>query len=163
MEVRPSARQVRNALRKLGIEKDPSLGTWEYPLLSINNPDIRTSLTFFAQKLFCALHYKHTTKIVPSDAAISWRWFSNIQAMGKDIPDSIFQITPSRPDISRNGKSLQSQFDYGFGITDTGELGAYFVIFRFSFAIFGCVSFDRDKIPDDVPGHAIISPLRHRQ
>ena len=157
--LRPSARNVRLKLKELGIEKDPNLGTWEYPFLSVASSEVRTSLRLFAQKLFCALHYKHTSKIIPNNAAIAWRWFSNIQAARKEIPEGIFRITPGRPVIKRNGKSLQNQFDYGFGVSDTGEIGAYFATFRFTFAMYGFVSFDSQKIPESIHEQDTVSPL----
>jgi hypothetical protein len=93
-EMRPSARQLRNAVKKYGLVRRPGQSLSELPVLSAKGPLVNAAIENFARKLFCALYYKHTGQILPSSGGIAVRWYSNVQIERDQIPRSIAQHWP---------------------------------------------------------------------
>ena len=162
-ELRPSARQARDFLKKLGIPKHPSLATSEVPVLNLQGPLVNYCVATFARKLITALHYKHTGKIIPLDGGIIWKWYSNVQAMEGELPQAfISHFLQNKPDILRAKQPLAGEFDYKYGVVGHGEKPAYFAVFRLSFAILGYASMDASKFPDVRPEMEILRPFSPR-
>ena len=96
--------------------------------------------------LIKALHYKHTTKVVPSDEALKIKWWSNAQLMTGQFPSEILDDVNLRP-ILKSGKNiLNEQFTYGYQVSEDGNLGMYVALFRKAFAVIGLVAFNSELL-----------------
>ncbi len=159
LEMRPTANQVRRFLRSHGIRKDPNRFTTDYRLLSAEGPQTRLTFGAYARKLFTALHYKHTGKIIPASGGIAWTRFSNVDSVTNAIPEGIFELAQTTPVLTRGKIDLDSQFSYRYVCSGTGEVAAYLAAFRFSFAILGHVQLDASTFPQEVADR-IVRPLQ---
>ena len=150
-EMRPSVHQVRNAMKKYGLKAAPGQSLADLPLLAANGPLVNAAVENFARKLFCALYYKHTYRILPSSGGIAVRWFSNLQIEGEEIPRSIAPVLTGFPKLERARTKLDDQFFYRWGVADTKVVAAFLAFFRRSFAIVGYVNCNADdfNLPAD--------------
>lgn len=159
IQSRPRAIDVRRFLRAHGIRKDPNVATSEMPLLSAEGPLVRLAVGNFARKLFTALHYKHTGKIVPAAGGVFWKFFSNADSLSGAIPPGIFELAQGVPALKRGKADIESQFSYRFRCSDDGAMGVYFAVFRFSFAFLGYVRMNAAAFPAELDGR-IVRPLQ---
>jgi hypothetical protein len=146
-EMKPSARQVRNVLKSRGIEKESGKATADYPFLAVDGPLVTHCVTQVAIKLFCALHYKHTAVIVPSDGGLAFQWRSNLQVFDGAIPEDFVTALGQQPTLQRCNTSLGDQFFYRFATYSEIKASLFLVWFRQSFAMFECVQEDASKFP----------------
>jgi len=153
-EMRPSVRQVRNAVRKYGIKTEPGQSIADLPLLAVNGPLVNAAVKNFARKLFCALYYKHTNSVLPTCGGVAIRWFSNLQVDGDEIPKSIAPALRGFPKLERARTKLDDQFFYRWGVADTKTVAAFLAFFRKSFAIVGYVNVNANDF--NLPDNAII-------
>jgi len=142
LELKPTANETKRFLRKRGLNLPPGMTADEYPLLSLKGPIVKASVKEFARKLFLALHYKKTGKIVPHAGGLMYRWWSNIQVSEGKFPKEIFDLVNRFPNVKRGRHNFIDQFAYRYGASDEGELGAYAVRFRASFVMVGIVACD---------------------
>lgn len=103
-----------------------------------------SAVRVFANKLVRALHFEHTGKIVPSNAAVRVFWFTNAQQMAGTIPEEIFTTLPGFAALKRTRVDLTDQFNYRYQVSDDGQLGMYTAWLRFSFCIHVMLTFDPD-------------------
>lgn len=144
-EMRPTARAYRNAVRKYGLQLAPGQSYAETPIISIG-PMINEAVTNFSRKLFCALYYKHTGTILPSQGGIAVRWFTNAEIWDENTPLEFLSFLSGVPKLERSSKVLNDQFFYRWTLTDAKESGVFFTVFRDSFATLGYVHIDIDKM-----------------
>ena len=88
----PSANYVRRFLKNTGREKPPDMALSEVPLVKLGQPEFLQAIRAFSTKLFCALHYKHSGRVVPATGAICGWFFSNVQVFDGMIPKEILSI-----------------------------------------------------------------------
>ncbi|MCA1457697.1 hypothetical protein I6F35_31675 [Bradyrhizobium sp. BRP22] len=81
MRLRPN--EVGSFLKRTGRSRDGYETLGDIPVISIGQPDFMQALRSFATKLFCALHYKHTGRIVPASDVIITK--SNVQVFDGKI------------------------------------------------------------------------------
>lgn len=153
-EMQPSMRQVRNAVKKYGLKRETGQSLADLPVLAVNGPLVNAAVENFSRKLFCALYYKHTGRILPSSGGVAVRWFSNIQIDGDEIPRSIAPVLAGFPKLERSRIKLDNQFFYRWGVADTKAVAAFLAFFRKSFAIVGYVNHDAADFK--LPAHARI-------
>ncbi|WP_343623490.1 hypothetical protein, partial [Roseateles puraquae] len=89
----------------------------------------------FARKLACALFYKHTASIAPSEAPIAVRWYTNLQINNDEIPRELAELLVNFPTLVRAGTSLHDQFFYRWALSDTRSMAVFLAFFRESFAL----------------------------
>ena len=135
LEMTPSASQLRQTARKYGLQPTPGQTHFDLPLLSVRGPLVNGSINSFARKLACALFYKHTGSIAPTQTPIAVRWYSNIQIDNDEIPRELASVLVNFPTLKRAGTSLQDQFFYRWGVSDTLSMAVFLAFFRESFAI----------------------------
>lgn len=157
IEMMPSARRVRNYLKRRGLKTPLGISTSDVPVLAIG-PKVHQCMCAFTRKLVTALHYKETSLIIPPEGGIAWRWFSNSDAVEGNLPESTLEILGGKSAIQRAKQNLEHQFDYIWGATTDRRMAAYFVTFRFSFAIIGVVSMHVDKL-EAAPEDHLLRPL----
>ncbi|MHB8948750.1 MAG: hypothetical protein ACYC4S_06770 [Rhodoferax sp.] len=95
-------------------------------------PPILEAADRYGVKLAKALHYFHTTCVVPRDAAVKVRVLTNAEAMGADYLDRFLQVITAEPKISRAKTSLKGQFDYRFVVVEEFAASAFVVSFGHS-------------------------------
>jgi hypothetical protein len=141
--LRPSARQVRRWLRESGQVLPEGATTDDAPFFSLQDERIEEAMRLFAFKLFCALHFKHTGKILPRTGGVAFRWWSNIQVIRGEVPRNVTELLNQfGGELCRAKTSLNDQFWYQFGLTETQEMGGYLAVFNQCTALFGAVSTD---------------------
>lgn len=146
-EMQPTARQLRNASARYGLER-PEGGTYaDIPALSVSGPLINNAVINVGRKLFCALFYKHTGTTLSAQGGIGIRWYTNLQIEDGQIPEELAQILPLFPRIERSRQDLQDQFFYGCGTTPNLDQAAFLAFFRQSFGIVGYVHQSKSEIP----------------
>ena len=130
-ELEPSWRQQYD-FAKTEFRKDRIGG-----ILNASGHLLNESVRKFGTKLGLALHYEHTTNIVPSDGGVWIRWFSNYDRATNNIPDDIFKIfsASGRHSLAAGRWTVEDQFSYAFAVADTQQMSAFFATFRLSFAI----------------------------
>lgn len=84
----------------------------------------------FGIKLGKALHYKHTGNIVPIDATVKCRSFTNIEIskIDNNLLENIRQL-PEMPSIVRSTKPLNDQFEYKYVLTNDSLQSVFSVVF----------------------------------
>ncbi len=132
-----STRDVRNFLKKFGQPKAPGAFLSDVPIMSLKNPILHAAVHRCAAKLFCALHYLHTHTIVPREAVIHTRWYSNAQIYDGTLPADVLAKFPNGTDLRRGKNQLIDQFAYRYMILSDGS--AFICRFRDSFALLGMV------------------------
>lgn len=154
VEMQPSAEQLERTSTIAGREED--MGA-----LNVSGPLVNACVRRFALKLVCALHYIHSGKIIPDTGGVFARWYTNANKMDGTLPTEIFQITQERPVIKRQRTNLGQQFEYEYAIGEDGRIGAYFITFRFSFAIQAFVHLEASRMHDVIPATEILHPFSH--
>lgn len=156
-EMKPTVRQLRNAARKYGAQPAPGQSHTDLPMLSVRGPLINGTVENFARKLFCALYYKHAGTILPSEGGIAVKWYSNIQIENEEIPRELAPVLPGFSKLERARTTLDDQFFYRWGLTDTRSVASFLAFFRRSFAILGYVNVNARNfgLPD---GARIVQP-----
>ena len=112
----------------------------------------------FSAKLGCALHYRETGVIVPSDAAIVTRWYSNLQVQEGEFPADLVRHAPKAPPLVRSTRVLNDQFSYRVGLSDDKTIGLYVCFFRQSFVTATFIVFDKQLVDPDL---RVTHPFRH--
>lgn len=138
--MRMSANEVRRFLKRTGRTRDGYELLTDIPVISIGQPDFLLALKSFGIKLFCALHYKHAGRIVPSSGVVSGWFFSNVQVMDGVIPQDILKIVGRQPTLRRANYDLKSQFGYLYQVAQEGTSSIFLCSFRHSFAMIGYVN-----------------------
>lgn len=136
-----SANQKRELARRANLQLPPG-GTYaELALMAVPKEAVK-AVREFAVKIAKALHFLHTGRIVPEQAAIQHHWFTNFSQLEGKIPDDIFTIPNNAARLHRAKVDLSDQFNYRYAIADNGELSMFTVWFRASFCIAVFVTFD---------------------
>jgi hypothetical protein len=130
------------------------------PVVKIDGPQVRRAVQNYARKLFSALHYKDTGRILPHAGGIAWSWWTNAEPF--EFPPDFVSRFRGVPALTRQKDVLVDQFRYRFTVTEDGEHGMYLVAFRRAFNMVGIVAFDRFFLMTNKPPEAVIlRPLRH--
>lgn len=100
--------------------------------------DVFRQLDVVFGKLFCALHYKHTGRIVPARSRL-FRLCTTNQILDAEDPFEWmrFPHIQNEPTILRNGRSLIDQFDYKWG--QTHDDGLFGITFHMRNGIYGVI------------------------
>jgi hypothetical protein len=131
------------------------------PAIKVDGPQVRRAVENYARKLFSALHYKETGRILPHAGGIAWLWWSNAET--PDFPQNFVERFRRVPALKRQKDVLIDQFRYRCTVTEEGEHGMYLVVFRKAFNMVGFVAFDSFFLMTNKPPEAVIlRPLQHR-
>lgn len=140
-----TAIEKRRWMKKANFEKAVGELYRDFPLVRVT-PEMNESIKKVSTKLIKALHYKHTTKIIPSEESLKIKWWNNAQLMTGQFPSEIFDSVNLRP-ILKSGKNiLNEQFTYGYQVSEDGNLGMYVALLRKAFAMIGLVSFNQELL-----------------
>jgi hypothetical protein len=153
-EMIPSADQVQNALSKYNIRTPGKLPPAGLAFVSVKGPLVNRAVANFGRKLFLALYYKHTGKILPKEGGIAILWYSNLQIENDEIPRELAPLVSGFPNLERSKMDLSDQFFYRFGVTEDLKASVFLAFFRRSFAILGYVN--AAAVDIRLPEHATI-------
>ncbi|VTU28489.1 hypothetical protein [Variovorax sp. PBL-E5] len=129
-----SAAKKRALARHLGVGPSPGETFADMSLVAIPE-EAAAAIPVFARKIAKALHFEHTGQIVPSDAAIEHRWFTNYNLIEGKVPAEVFSVPTGIANLRRATVDLSNQFNYRYAIADGGELSIFTMMFRFSFCL----------------------------
>jgi hypothetical protein len=146
--MRLSVNRKRAWVERRGHELPSGLAAGELPLVSIEDPRFEAAVTTFATKLFMALYYLHTRRIVPRGGGARFRWWTNAQDLSPLNTPELQQILSRFPELKRARTSLEDQFSYRFAApVDNPDLYAFLVTFNRSFVMMGMVAADLSRLP----------------
>jgi hypothetical protein len=135
-----SANEVRNFLRGRGVARPSGISLTDIPVVSMGQPEFLAAIKNFAIKLFCALHYKHTGKILLATGSIGIKMLSNVMVEDGVIPEEMLKIVGKRADLKRSNNNLDQQFGYLYTVSVEQTMSVYLCAFRRSFALIGMAS-----------------------
>lgn len=161
-EMRPTANQVKRFLRKRGVRLTHGQASSDVPVVSVDGPLMRGAIATFARKLFLALHYKHSGKVVPSGGGVAIKWITNATSDNSELLSNIETLRnglPHAAEMRRSNTSLEDQFSYRYFANAEGTFSAYFVIFRQSFLMIGAVRTDAQAFPDVMREIGMLTPF----
>lgn len=156
-EMHPSVRDLRDARTKYGLSAPAGKPVTALPVLRVSGPLVNAAIDNFARKLFCALFYMRTGRIVTRAGGIGFRWYSNLQVNADQIPRTLVQVVPSIPVLERNAALLNDQFFYRWGVTDAKTMAAFLAFFGQSFAMLGVVRQDAEETGE---GERVLKPFK---
>lgn len=139
-EMSVSTDQAQDTLKKYNIQTPEGLALSDLPFLSVKGPLVCSAVASFGRKLFLALYYKHTNKILPREGGIAILWYSNLQVENGEIPVELAPLVSGFPILERSRTDISEQFFYRFGVTDNLKASVFLAFFRQSFAILGYVN-----------------------
>lgn len=127
-----SRAQSRRLARDAGIER---LQATELTYAVTIPQEVMAAVQRYGVKIAKALHYKHTGRIVPTEAHVSAWSFTNAEALKSDIVPRVFAVLPGSPVLKRSNTHLEDQFHYQYGIVEDGEASAFLISIRQSMVI----------------------------
>lgn len=106
--------------------------------------EINLAIAVQAAKISKALCYKHSGKIVPLDASIRFRGFTNVNVMRGDSPliEDVMRIVTSTEEINRNNSTLKDQFDYKYAISPEKDIAVFLCVFGSAFGFISFITFN---------------------
>lgn len=99
----------------------------------------------YGRKLAKALHYRHTSQIVPRDGVVKVRSFTNSEALTDEFPRDFVAVLGGRPEIRREKDYLDGQFTYRYAIAEGGAASAFAIVLGESLVILTAVFPDRNR------------------
>ncbi len=144
-ELQMSPNEIRRALRKHNIPRDPTIFLQEYPFLKMDGPIVTCAVHQFARKLFLALHYRHTNRPLSNLGGIAITWFTNIQIQNGVIPVDLAKFLRRHVSLKRGNMELDDQFYYWYYGSEANSFGVYLAFFRESIALLGYVKNDIEE------------------
>ena len=141
-EMIPKANDVRRWMRQHGIKKPDGMAYGELPFASVPK-GLADAVEAVIRKLTLALHYKHTSRIVPVDAEVRVFWWTNAQKLIGKFPSEAFEMLKTVSTLERGSISLEDQCSYRFEISSDGTLGVYLIAFRRAIIVAGFVVIGR--------------------
>ena len=150
-----SSIEARKLLRQLGIQKPEGTFAKDFPVALIPKETI-DALNHFFKKLFCALYYKHTNRILPNRSPVAIVKSTNQIYDDPNPFDWLHQIPFSNaPKIARSGKDLSDQFDYLWQYNREEDLFGF--SFQLRYSLFGIMCGPiSDAQPSDWPDGSLI-------
>ena len=90
-ELKPTTEHAQAFLRRFGINKP--IEPKGLHVIFTGGPLLSHCIEVFAKKLSCALHYKHTGRILTPAGGIMFRWHTNYSVLTEDISKDARSIT----------------------------------------------------------------------
>jgi hypothetical protein len=143
-----SANKKRSWLEKRGMVMSPGQATGELPLVSLQDPRFACAVTVFARKLFLALYYLHTGRVLPHEGGARFRWWTNANDLSILSTAEVQSMLRTVPDLKRAKTTLHDQFSYKFAFAgDNPNLAAFLVSFNQSFVMLAMVGVPVGALP----------------
>lgn len=140
------AKKIRK-LKELGLYGTAEGEELAAHMLRFNGPLVERALHLFATKLFFALHYRHTEKIVPPTGGVMVFWDTNF-SWSPEKYEQLLTMLPTLEGMSRGKRDLTEQFSYRYAIGADGAFAMYSARFRETFILNGYVKMDASGFPE---------------
>jgi hypothetical protein len=137
-----SVTEKRAKLREMGVRPAHGQTTRDVPLVSIAHPEFAAAAKTIARKLFCALYYLRTGRILGHHGGIVWFWTTNARSMDDFLNnDSVRPLLAQFPAIQQRKRELSDQFASAYSVvTDVDPPAAVFAVqFNHAVAMLGTV------------------------
>jgi hypothetical protein len=129
-------------------------------VLRADGPLVTKHLQIFAAKMGFALHFEAAGFPVPPEGGVQVMWFSNMQAIKGQIPESLLELLPSPRTLRQGTVNVSDQFQYSWAGPEEKGHRLFYAVFRQSFSIAAVSALDRsillgkhsDKFRVVVPG-----------
>lgn len=152
--------EKRRAVKKNQIAMRAGDTFAELPLISLRHPLIQSAVKIFAQKLFSALFYLHTGKILPTNSSIIFHWHTNAQPhVIATLERELLQRMPDSAQLLSGNTNIEGQFRYNHAVPDGHDFAGFIVTFHNSFTMLGVVF--PDRIVDQTEGVQVLHPLSY--
>jgi hypothetical protein len=148
-EMHMSAQQRKQVARSLGLPRLVGESDSNAPILRGGAVAI-SSLDMFARKLFLALYYKHSGKILGHEGGVAVILFPNTRF--SDIPyEQITSLCGNVPRLERSSHILNEQFAYMWGMSADRSSAVFLSKLKNAFMVLGYVQQSRAgfDLPDD--------------
>jgi hypothetical protein len=124
-----SVTEKRSRMRQMGILPDPGRTTRDVPILSIDHPEFAEAAKTITRKLFCALYYFRTSRILGSGGGIVSFWTTNAHSMDEFLnAETLRPVLAQFPPIRRGGAQLGDQFSCAYTVAEVDPPSALFVV-----------------------------------
>ena len=154
--------QKRRAVRDNQIRLRPGDTYADLPLISIRHPRIQSAVKVFATKLFCAMFYLHTGKILPTNSSIIFHWHTNAQpVMIATLERELLQRMPASATLRSGNANIEGQFRYNYAVHDNLEFAGFLATFHNSFTMLGVIF--PNRIVADIEGAELLHPLSYKK
>lgn len=137
-----TANEKRAFFRQENLERPANTPLSDIPMVGLDADLTESVMRMVLGKLFCALHYRHTGSIVPSQGKILYRWITNAYRHQAEHFEEFAALMRQRATLVRSARPLSDQFDYSFGIGSNQPFSAFFCTFRDAVAAYGTVFAD---------------------
>lgn len=135
-----TAIEKKSMARRLKMKREPGQTFADLPVVKV--PAVAHEwMDVFAPKLTKALHFEHTRRIPPSNAGLSYWWYTNASQLEGKIPQ-IINSNFGFPNVRRANVDLSGQFNYRYQVSNEGDMGLFVIGFRFAFMIISVITFD---------------------
>ena len=133
---------IGTAGQKLARKNYPFIST-NGGVLRANGPLMTKHMQMFGAKLGLALHFAAYKVPVPVTGSVHPIWYSNVQAFGGKIPQSLLDILPPPRTLMQGTKHVGDQFRYSWCLTDDRKLSLFYATFRQAFAVAAFTTVDQ--------------------
>lgn len=135
--------EKRNISRQTGMRPRAGESYSDLPVVKVPNA-FNEAMNVQAAKITKALHFKHCNVVVPPEASIRFRWFTNTNIMKGDSPliDEVFQMVQGVGPIQRSKADLRDQFDYKYVIAPTNDIAVFLCGFGNAFGFISFLTFN---------------------
>ncbi|MET0332258.1 MAG: hypothetical protein ABW154_12600 [Dyella sp.] len=105
-------------------------------------PEVHRSICVLGRKLAKAIYYLDSARIFPAEGTLLMRWFSNEQLLERGyypVIEAMKSLAGDTQLLERNGKYLNSQFEYKLSISTEKNIFILQSLFgkSFGFVVFG--------------------------
>jgi hypothetical protein len=135
-----TAREKRQWLEGRDFKLPPGMSIADLPIASVRDPRIEAAIVNFARKLFLALYYFHTRKIIPLQGGARFRWWTNANDLSAVSTPEVLSLLSRFPTLKRAKTPLDDQFSYRYSApSDNPALYVFRITFNNSFIMLGAV------------------------
>lgn len=159
-EIQISAAKKKRLIKKYEINIPPDKTSKDIPLISLDGVRTNEAVLSFSRKLMFALYYKHTGSILPNSGAAAVIWYSDFQVQNGAIPEQVNNFLTEAPELVRNSRNLNDQFNYKYILSECNQSAAFLVNFRRSFWVLGHLKEDHSSFDKSVYGKNLMFPYQ---
>ena len=124
-----SVTEKRSHMRRIGIRPEPGQTTRDVPILSIDHPEFAEAARTITRKLFCALYYFRTGKILGPGGGIVSFWTTNAHSMDQLLnTETLRPMLAQFPPIRRGNTQLGDQFACAYTVAEADPPSALFAV-----------------------------------
>ncbi|WP_133118113.1 hypothetical protein [Burkholderia ubonensis] len=130
-----SVTEKRARMREIDAHPGPGQTSRDVPLLSIDHPEFGEAARTVARKLFCALYYLRTGRILDERGGIISFWTTNAYSIDEFLGNEALRpLLAQFPAIQQRNRELRDQFACAYTVAETDPPAAVFAV-QFNHAV----------------------------